>query len=406
MSEVGAGGAAEGTPQPDEQGQKEQLLSEMREFAQTLRQLEGDRPTEEIWGPKLDLPKVVRDRRQRPVEVWDRLGRRMRFFYPAESNQPYAYQIADINGVAIEQGSTAGAGRMWVVQQNAGGLAESYDQAAAMPHSVSRVEVMEDGSMLMSAADGYQLRRDTSGVDFESFYDANGCLTEAIRRDDRGVHRTTWKQETDGSSIATEYRPDGSVVLSVYDTLGRLLSRSAGTEESQVNVKVAYDADGSYQVTREEQEGRVVEYWRRKDGTLSRSKSKSTTGGEVIERSYDQMERMVREERISEKMSQVTTWRYGEDGWTEVTQSNSNGGTLQARYDQWGRLIVQKETGPSGSGTVSYVYKPDGSYRLNRKTSDGLEVDEYYRADGKRHYSKAKYPDGREVEIDHEQPVP
>ena len=101
-------------------------------------------------------------------------------------------------------------------------------------------------------------------------------------------------------------------------------------------------------------------------------------------------------------MSQVTTWRYGDDGWTEVTQTNSTGASLQAKYDQWGRLIVQKESDPLGSATVAYAYKPDGSYHVHRKTSDGMEVDEYFRADGKRHYSKSKYPDGREVEVDHE----
>lgn len=393
-------GEADSTPSV-EQGEKDQLLSEMREFAQTLRQLEGEGVTKEISGPKLDLPKVIRDRRDRPIEVWDRLGRRTRFFYQSENTQPYAYQIADRDGIAIEQGSTAGPGRMWVVQKSPDGLKESYDETAAIPHSVTRIEVTEDGSMLVSASDGYQLRRDTSGVDFESFYDANGCLTEAVRRDERGVHRTTWKQEADGSSVATEYRPDGSVVCSVYDTWGRLLSRSAGTEGAQVKVKVAYDADGSYQVTREEHEGRIVEYWRRKDGTLSKSRSKSA-GGETTERSYDQMERMTREERSGSTMSQVTTWRYGDDGWTEVTQTNSTGASLQAKYDQWGRLIVQKESDPLGSATVAYAYKPDGSYHVHRKTSDGMEVDEYFRADGKRHYSKSKYPDGREVEVDHE----
>jgi YD repeat-containing protein len=386
-------------------GPKEELLDEMREFARTLRELEGEVPTAEMPGARVELPKVVRDRRGRAVEVWDRLGRRTFFFYHKESAQPYAYQVCDREGLAVEQGSTIGSGRHWVVYRDYQGLKDAPAPEHVLPHAIARVEVTEDGAMLASAGDGYQLRRDTSGADFEAFYDATGCLTEAVRRDERGVQRTTWQQRPDGTSVATEMRPDGSVVASTYDEWGRLISRSANVHGSQTRVAVSYEEDGTHLVTREDKDGRVVETWRRRDGTLSQSRT-TGAGGEVVERSYDAHERLVREERRADALLQLTTWRYGEDGWTEVSQSNNQGLSLKARYDAWGRLVFQQESGPSGSRTLSYVYKGDGSYRITKKSSDGMQVEEYYRADGRKHYSKVTYPDGRVAEIDHERTSP
>jgi len=380
---------------------KEELLAELREFAKAIKEIDGVASTEERPAAH-ELPMVIRDRRGRPIEVWDAAGRQILFFYPSEVMTPYAYEVKGSGRKAVERGSTAGPHSPWVIFRNEAGLGYLPEAADAFPHPVVRVEVTADGSLLANASDGYHVRRDPTGVEFEAFYDMRGCLTEAVRRDEHGADRTKWTYDDDGNTVAVEMKADGSRMESSYDRWGRMLYRREKVGGAESSVEVSYNADGSHTVKRIEMDGQITEELRRKDGTLSRSRLTNPENGEVLARTYDEQARVLEEEQRSKTMSQVTAWRYGEDGWTEVRQTSSDGRQLEAKYDSWGRLVLQKESGTPENALTRFTYKPDGSYHMHRETSEGMTADEYYRPDGSRHYSKASYKDGQVVEVDYD----
>ncbi|MBI4532595.1 MAG: hypothetical protein HY711_01505 [Candidatus Melainabacteria bacterium] len=382
------------------EGTKAELLQQLRDLSSTIREIHQ---VVEKPQPSLDaLPRVVKDKRGRAVEVWDQLGRQYSFFFARDCAHPYAYEIRDNQRLAIERGSVVGTSKSWAIYCNEQGLPEIASAGDALHHQVVRVEVTSEGVMLASASDGYQLRRDPSGDEFEAVYDSRGCLVEATRRGKSGVDRTTWNYDGDGNTVATEYKPDGAVIKSKYDSLGRLLCRAEEQSGLQSLATVKYHQDGSYLVARQDGTVLVTEELRRRDGTLERCKTTNHVTQELSVKSYDNRERLVRQETCNNHGSEVTIWQYGEDGWTEVSQNSSDGKSLHVRYDKWGRLVLQQETTPDAATVTMFAYKADNSYHVRRKTSQGIETDEYYRPDGSRQHSSARTADGQLVEVDYD----
>lgn len=379
---------------------KAELLQQLRDLSSTL--MEIDKGPERPQPSLQHLPRVVKDKRGRAIEVWDQLGRQYSFFFARDCACPYAYEIRDNHSQAIERGSVAGISNSWAIYANESGLSEIANAGDAFAHQVVRVEVTSDGVMLASASDGYQLRRDPAGDEFEAFYDSRGCLVEATRRGKSGVDRTTWNYDGEGNTVATEYKADGVVIESSYDSWGRMISRVEEQSGSKSLSTVKYNQDGSYIVARQDGMALISEELRRKDGTIEHCKTTNHVTQEMSNKSYDKLERLLQEERSTSTGSEMTIWRYGEDGWTEVSQNSSDGKALHVRYDRWGRLVLQQETTALGTTVTMFAYKPDNSYHVRRQTSEGIETDEYYRPDGSRQHSSARSPDGHLVEVDYD----